>query len=99
MKSATAPQRAGACRAVLRCWKCGFTSSSDLIYVAVSLFAMKSFSYALRDLCGSEFYVVSKSVGGLVATTRLEPLQSREEPVRVGPFRDVVDAAIHHPLI
>ena len=59
---------------------------------------MKTPPYDLRDLSGSESHVVSESVSGLVAATRQKPLQRREDPVRVGPFRDVGNAAIHHPL-
>ena len=78
-KAATAPQISGACWAISRCWRCGYTSSSDLINFVADLYAMKQFSYALRDLFGSEFHVVSESIGGLVAATRREPLLHLKE--------------------
>ena len=40
---------------------------------------MKLFSYALRELAGSEFNVVSKSVDGLVSEIRQDPLLLRKE--------------------
>ena len=79
IKAATFPRRAGACQAILRCWRCGYTSFSDLIHVVVALYTIKVFSYALRDLSVSKFHVFSKPIDGLVAATRREPLHRRKE--------------------
>ena len=79
MVADTAPRAAGTCRAIFRCCRCGYTSSSDLIHVVVALYTIKVFSYALRDLSVSKFHVFSKPIDCLVAATRQEPLQRRKE--------------------
>ena len=58
-KAATAPRRSGACRSISIWLICGYISSSDLIHVDVALSAMEYFSYALRDVSSSWFYLSS----------------------------------------